>query len=147
MEEKSISGILCFIISRKIKTQPKCKKKKKKICAVYGEGAVTDLMCQKWFAKFCAGDFSLDDAPWSGRPVEVDSDQIQTLIENNQRYTTQEIADILKISKSSTENHLHQLGYVNHFDVWVPHKLSKKTFLTVFPHEILYLNVMKTFRF
>ena len=24
----------------------------KKVCAVYGEGAVTDRMCQKWFAKF-----------------------------------------------------------------------------------------------
>ena len=80
-------------------------------------------------AKFHAGDFSLDDAPRSGRPVEVDSDQIETLIENNQRYTTQEIADILKISKSSFESHLHQLGYVNRFDVWVPHKLSEKNLL------------------
>ena len=25
----------------------------KMIYAVYGEGAVTDPMCQKWFAKFC----------------------------------------------------------------------------------------------
>ena len=98
----------------------------KKICALYGEGAVTDRTCQNWFAKFRAGDFSLDDAPQSGRPVEVDSDQIETIIENNQHYTTQEIADILKISKSSIENHLHQLGYANCFDVWVPHKLSKK---------------------
>ena len=71
----------------------------KMIGAVYGEGAVTDWMCQKEFAKFRAGDFSLDDALWSGRPVEVDSDQIETLIENNQHYTTQEIANILKISK------------------------------------------------
>ena len=47
---------------------------------MYGEGAVTDQTCQKWFVKFRAGDFSLDDAPWSGRPVEVDSDQIETLI-------------------------------------------------------------------
>ena len=39
-------------------------------------------------------------APWSSRPIEVDSDQIETLIENNQRYTMKEIADILKISKS-----------------------------------------------
>ena len=69
----------------------------KKICAVYGEGAVTDQMCQKWFAKFPAGDFSLDDTPWSGRPVEVDSDQTETLAENNQHYTTWEIAVILKI--------------------------------------------------
>ena len=147
VEEKSNTfGILCFIISRKVKTQLK---HTKKICAVYGEGAVTDQTCQKWFAKFRAGDFSLDDAPQSGRPVEVDSDQIETLIENNKCYTTWEIADILKISKSSAENHLYQLGYVNRFDVWVPHKLSKKkkTFLTVFPHVILYLNVTKTFHF
>ena len=27
-------------------------KHKRKICAVYGEGAVTYQMCQKWFAKF-----------------------------------------------------------------------------------------------
>ena len=38
----------------------------------------------------------------------------------------QDIANILKISKSSVENHVHQLGYVNCFDIWVPHKLSKK---------------------
>ena len=67
----------------------------------------------------------MDDAPWSGRPVEVDSDQIETLIENSQRYTTWEIADILKISRSSVENHLHRLGYFHLFDFWVPHKLSK----------------------
>lgn len=41
----------------------------------------------------------------------------------------QEIAGILKISKSSIENHLHQLGYVHHFEVWVPHKLSEKNLL------------------
>ena len=26
--------------------------RQKKICAVYGEGAVTDGTCQKWFANF-----------------------------------------------------------------------------------------------
>ena len=96
-EIHNIFGILFFIISRKVKTQLK---RKKQICAVYGEGAVTDGMCQKWFVKFCAGDFSLDDAPWSGRPVEVDRDQTKKLIENNKHCTMLEIANILKISKS-----------------------------------------------
>ena len=41
-------------------------------------------MCQKWFVKFHAGDFSLDDAPPLGRPVEVDSNQIKTLTENSE---------------------------------------------------------------
>ena len=71
---------------------------KKKTCAVYGEGAVTGRVCQKWFVKFGAGDFSLDDASRLGR--EVVGNQIETLIENNQHYTTQDIANILKISKS-----------------------------------------------
>ena len=48
---------------------------------------------------FSAGDFSLDDAPCLGRPVEAESDQIKTLIENNQCYAMQKITDILKISK------------------------------------------------
>ena len=50
--------------------------------------------------KFHAGDFLLDDGPWSDRPAEVDNDQHRDIIENNQRYTTQEMANILKISKS-----------------------------------------------
>ena len=41
-----------------------------KICAVYGEGAVTDGTCQKWSVKFRAGDFSLDDATLSGRQLK-----------------------------------------------------------------------------
>ena len=46
----------------------------RKISVTYGEGAVTDRTCQKQFTKFCARDFLVDDALWSGRPVEVDSD-------------------------------------------------------------------------
>ena len=68
--------------------------------------------------------FSLDNAPWLSRPVEIDSNQIETLLENNVLP-----CEILKISKSSLGNHLHQLGYINHFDVWVPHKLSKNNLL------------------
>ena len=61
---------------------------RKQIYAVHGEGAVTDRTCPKWFVKFWAGDFLLNDAPRSGRPVEVDNDQIKTLTENNQCSTT-----------------------------------------------------------
>ena len=61
---------------------------------------MTDQKCQKWFAKFCDRDFSVYNTPQSGRLVKVDSNQIKTLIENNQCYTMWEISDILKISKS-----------------------------------------------
>ena len=60
MEEKSIFGILCFIKKGKNATETQ-----KKICTLYGEGAVTEQKCKKWFTQFHAGDFSLDDAPQS----------------------------------------------------------------------------------
>ena len=34
------------------KKSKKTTEKQKKMCAVYGEGAVTDQTCQKWFVKF-----------------------------------------------------------------------------------------------
>ena len=91
-----------------------------------GKGAVTDQTCQKWFVQFRAGDLLLDNALWSDRPVEVDSNQIKTLIENSQHYTRWETENMLKISISSFENHLQQLGYVNWFDVCVPLRQKKK---------------------
>ena len=65
-------------------------KPKNEICAVYAEGTVTDWTCHEWFTKFHAWDFSLDNAPCLGRSTEVDSNQIEALVENNQCYTTQE---------------------------------------------------------
>ena len=47
----------------------------KKISAVYGEGSVTDWM-STYFVKFLDGDFSLDNAPWSDRQIDVNSDPI-----------------------------------------------------------------------
>ena len=43
--------ILCYFKKGKNTTEMQ----KKKICAVYGEGAVTDKTCQKWFVMILAG--------------------------------------------------------------------------------------------
>ena len=91
--------------------------------------------------------FLLDNAPQWDRPVEVDDGQTKTLTENNQCSTVQGRANIPEISKSSTENHSCQLGYVNLFDVWVPHKLSKNNFLDLISTCNSLLNVMKMFHF
>ena len=63
--------MLCYFKKGKNATEIE---KKKDLCS-YGEGAVTDWICRKQFAKFCATQV--------GRAVEVDSNQIETLIENN----------------------------------------------------------------
>ena len=74
---------------------------KRKRFVQYMQRCCTYRTCRKWLVKLCAGGVSLDNASWLGRPVEVDRDQIETLIENNQRSAPWEIANILKISKST----------------------------------------------
>ena len=121
-------------------------KKSKKDCAVYGR-LLSLIQCVKSGLR----SFPLGITHWTMLHSWVDQLKliaIKTLIKNNQSYTTAGIVDKLKIFKSSVEKHLHQLGYVNRFDVWVPHKLSKKKiFLTIFPHMILYLGITKPFHF
>ena len=58
----------------------KKKKKKENICAVYGEGTydwsnVSKVVCRVSCWRFLAG-----WCPWLGRPAEVDSNRIKTLI-------------------------------------------------------------------
>lgn len=102
---------------------------KKKICAVYGKGTVSERVCQNWFSKFRAGNTSCEDNERSGRPSVVDDDQIKTLIEKNPRYTTREIAEIVNISQKTVVNHLQALGYRSRYDIWVPHNLSEKNLM------------------
>jgi len=47
---------------------------RKKICAVYGEDAISERVCQNWFAKFRAGDTICENRERSGRPLVVDDD-------------------------------------------------------------------------
>ena len=71
IEDKRRKATFWHITLYYFKKGEKVTEMQKKICAVCGEGAVTDRMCQKWFDKFCAGDFSLDDIPQSSQPVKL----------------------------------------------------------------------------
>ena len=59
-----------------------------------------------------------------GRPVAVHGHRVQTLTEDRPAYAMWETGDILKVSKLSTENHLHLHDYVDRFEVWVSHILK-----------------------
>ena len=100
-----------------------------KICAVYGEGAVAERTVRKWFARFKTGDFNLEDQKRPDRSFITDEDQIKILIENNPRYTTRKLAEMLNVSKFTIHEHFVKLGYINRFDVWVPHDLTEKNLM------------------
>jgi len=121
---------------------------KKKICTVYKKDAVSERVCQNWFAKFCADDTICEDHECSDRTLVIDDDQIKSLIENNPHYTTREIAELIDVSQKAVVNHLHTLGYVSQYDIWLPHNLSDKNLMDRISISAIYcLNAMKTVHF
>ena len=93
---------------------------------------------RKWFASFTAGGFSLKFQERSDRPSTTDEDQIKILIENNPRYTTRKLGEMLNMSKSTIREHFVKLGYINRLDVLVPHELKV---VTRDEKWIIYINV------
>lgn len=85
-------------------------KARQEICDVYGENALTERECQNWFTKFRSGDFDINNAP---RSSEIDSNDVQPIINENLSQSVREIATALHMTPTTVENHLRQLGFSN----------------------------------
>jgi histone-lysine N-methyltransferase SETMAR len=94
------------------------------ICAVYGEEAVDSSTCRRWFTKFRSEDTSLTDKPRSGRPVELDDEALQALLDADPRQTTRELAEQLNCSNATVDRHLHALGKVHKYGSSIPRQFS-----------------------
>ena len=46
---------------------------------VYGEHALAERTCQKWYARFKTGDFGLEDEERSGQPKKFEDEELEAL--------------------------------------------------------------------
>ena len=106
------------------------------------EKVLSRMKCIKVVFEILCWRVSLDDAPWSSKPVEVDSSQIKTLIENSQCYTTLEMADILKHPNQA----LKIICTIWCFGFAI-NGGKKNTFFIILLQAVLYLNVTKILHF
>ncbi|GFW19124.1 hypothetical protein TNCV_254511 [Trichonephila clavipes] len=56
---------------------------KRNLCDVFEEEAATARTTQRWFVKFCLGDFSLKNEPRSGRLLDVSTEVLRSMIKRN----------------------------------------------------------------
>jgi histone-lysine N-methyltransferase SETMAR len=98
------------------------------ICGMMGKDVLSIRTAQRWFNRFKNGNFELDDLPHPGRPLEVDMDVLQQLIEEDPRLTTRCLAERLGCSQITVETHLRELDKTWKYRVWIPHDLS--------PHQL-----------
>ena len=79
-------------------------------------------MFQNGFPKFSSGNVGLENAPRSGRPIEVADDKIKAHVDADHHITTREIAEKLRLSNSTVHDHFKRLGTVSKLDMWIPYR-------------------------
>ena len=65
---------------------------------VYGEHALAERTCQKWFARFKSGDFGLEDEERPGQPKKFEDDELEALLDEDCFQTQEELAKSLGVT-------------------------------------------------
>jgi len=91
----------------------------KNIKTVYGDRTISVSQCQRWFQKFRAENYSLEDELCPGRSVEFDK-ALQTLMEQNPIVTDEE-PEKLRFGHLIIHRYLRAIGKVSKLNQWVPH--------------------------
>ncbi|GFV22487.1 histone-lysine N-methyltransferase SETMAR, partial [Trichonephila clavipes] len=99
---------------------------RKKLTDVCREVVLRVCQCQNCFAKFRSGNFDVEDALRSRRPVEAEKDAIKALVDANRRITTREIGLRLNLSNLTVYDHWKGLGLSSKRNVWFPHVLTER---------------------
>ena len=97
---------------------------------VYGSQAASYITITRWFLRFKQGRESLEDDPRSGCPLsafsEDDVTAVKRLLDEDARYTVDEISESLSINSSPVFMILKQrLGLCKICACWVPNRLSQ----------------------
>ena len=98
---------------------------------VYGNGALKYTTVCKWVCRFNDDRKSIENDPQVGRPVSILTEKnfatVKTLIEEDARYTVQDIEELSGIHSSSVLKILRErLGLRKICACWVPHLFTDK---------------------
>ena len=112
------------------------------ICAVYGDNAIGEITERKWFSSFKKNRFDISDTPRSGRPSGFDKERLNTLVHNYPYQCIRELENVMNCDHSTIVRHLHSMGKVKKWGVWVTHALSQKQQMSAGGHMCISLLVI-----
>ena len=79
---------------------------------VYGEHAVAERTCQKWFSRLKSGDFGLKDKERPGQPKKFEGEELEALLDEDCCQTQEELAKSLRITQAAILKRLKAAGYI-----------------------------------
>ena len=94
------------------------------LVAVFGGECLSESQCHRYFQRFRNGDFSIEDSPHAGRPIQLDIDALLPILKSNPYLSTRDLASEFSCNQSTIVRHLVTLGFVQKLGAWVPHSLT-----------------------
>lgn len=94
------------------------------ICRWIGQGVVSHATASRWFLRFDEKNFNLSDDDRSGRPTEVDDDELKDAVRTDPRQNTRCLASTFGCTHVTIANRLNRLGFRFLHTVWIPHTLT-----------------------
>ena len=81
-----------------------------KMCESLGINTVSYDTVKVWFRKFKAGNFNIENEPRSGRPIEVDCEQLKQIIDQDRNISTRNITLQLDVCQKPIVKALQSLN-------------------------------------
>lgn len=97
----------------------------KEICDAEGDRTVNHTTVSRWYNRFNCGDVNLDDQPRSGRPSDLDNEDLVCTLEDEPSSSSRDLGAILGVDHKTILRHLHQLDYVHKKPHEDPHELTE----------------------
>ena len=91
---------------------------------VYGEHALAERTCQKWFARFKSSYFGLEDEERLGQPKKFEDEELEALLDEDCCQTQAELTEYLGVTQAAISKRLKAAGYIQKQGNWVPHELK-----------------------
>ncbi|VDO77799.1 unnamed protein product [Heligmosomoides polygyrus] len=104
MDKMQLRAIFCSSSNWDVKQQ------NSEIKTAFGPETTWVRTVERWFSRFRNGDEKLKDEQRSGRPSEIDDDQLKKLVEASPRATLRGLASGLGVSGKSVCIHLQKIG-------------------------------------
>lgn len=92
----------------------------------YGEHALTQKTCERWFKRFKSGDFDIKDKERPGQPKKFENADLQALLDKDSTQTLKQLAKALNVTQSTISERLHALGKIQKEGKWVPYELKER---------------------
>ena len=93
---------------------------------VYGQHALAERTCQKWFARFKSGDFSLEDEERPGQPRKFEDEELEALLDEDRCQTQEELTESLGVTQAAISKRLKAARYIYKQGNWVSHELKPR---------------------